>query len=306
MSLPQFPETSDLTRQDVINQIISSIAAEELALSHIINVEGEKIQYALGTLDGAPGGSTIENVLDINESANNMLSTILENQILLNGKLSDALSTPVFPGPTGPIGPTGPQGSDTGPAGPLGPMGVQGPTGPTGLPGPVGPPGTTGVLGATGDAGLTGATGPTGIAAPYPPPTITSAFAANTAGGIISVLVAGTPLSFPSVQLLSPGITIDSSNSTFTVNTPGFYRISYHVNTTAAVLLGTRLVISSSNIPQGTIPPALSLSSFNNEIESFLPLGATVQLQMYAPLLLGAATLLGGSLGASLMLIRLG
>ena len=30
------------------NEIISSIAAEELSLSHILNAEGEKLQYVLG------------------------------------------------------------------------------------------------------------------------------------------------------------------------------------------------------------------------------------------------------------------
>ncbi|HZK22366.1 MAG TPA: collagen-like protein, partial [Oscillospiraceae bacterium] len=73
MSRPQFPDMPDLSRQDAINQVIASIASEELALSHILNAEGEKIQYAVGTLPGLVGGSTIEDVTDINESASDML-----------------------------------------------------------------------------------------------------------------------------------------------------------------------------------------------------------------------------------------
>lgn len=157
-----------------------------------------------------------------------------------------------------------------------------------------------------GGAGTAGITGPTGDAAPLPPPTATSAFAANTAGGLISVLVTGTNISFPSVQLLSPDITLTNGNTLFTVNTAGLYRISYHINATAALLLGTRLVVNGANIPQSIVPPAIALSQFYNEIEISLPIGATVQLQMYAPLLVGAATLLGNSLGASMMIIRLG
>lgn len=130
MSQPQFPLTPDLTRQDVINQIISSIALEEVALSHVINAEGEKIQYAVGTLPGLVNPATLADVLDINDSAGNLLSTVLENQILLNGKLADAMQAPVFPGPVGPIGPTGPVGSATGPTGPTGPIGTVGPAGP--------------------------------------------------------------------------------------------------------------------------------------------------------------------------------
>ncbi len=305
MSQPQFPLTPDLDRQSAINQVISSIASEELALSHIINTEGEKIQYAIGTLPGLIGGSTIADVTDINNGVGNMLGTVLENQIVLNGKLTQALRAPVFLGATGPTGSTGPTGTDTGPTGPAGPIGEAGATGPEGLPGPVGPEGPAGPTGSTGPAGASGPTGAAAAAAPTPPPSVTAGFAANTAGGLITVLVAGTNLSFPSVQLLSPDITLTNGNTTFTVNTPGYYRVSYHVNTTASVILGTRLVINGGNILQSTIPPALALSQFYNEIEVSLGAGATIVLQMYAPLIVGAATLLGGSLGASMMIIRL-
>jgi hypothetical protein len=305
MSQPQFPLNPNINRQNAINQVISSISSEELALSHIINAEGEKLQYAIGTLPGLVGGATITDVIDVNDSAGSMLGTVLENQIVLNGKLSQALQAPVILGADGPIGPTGPAGSDTGPAGPTGPIGTAGPTGPAGLPGPVGRQGSTGPIGPTGPTGATGVTGTTGAAAPTPPPTATAGFAANTAGGLITVIVAGTNIAFPSVQLLSADITIGSSNTLFTVNTAGFYRISYHVNTTAAVLLGTRLVINGGNVSQSIVPPVLALSMFYNEIQVSLTAGSTIQLQMYAPLIAGAATLLGGSLGASMMIIRL-
>lgn len=306
MSLPQFPDTPDLNRQDAINQVIASIASEELALSHIINGEGEKIQYAVGTIPGLVDGSTIEDVTNVNESASDMLGTVLENQIILTGKLTQALQAPVFAGPEGPQGQIGPQGSDVGPTGPQGPVGEMGPTGPEGLPGPVGEQGSTGPQGTQGPTGIEGTTGPVGVPAPTPPPTATAGFFANTAGGLITVIVAGTNISFPSVQLTSPDITLTDSNTLFTLNTAGLYRISYHVNTTAAVLLGTRLVINGGNVIQSTVPPAIALSQYYNEIEVSLSAGATVRLQMYAPLLVGAATLLGNSLGASMMIVRIG
>ena len=306
MSQPEFPLTPDLTRQDAINQIISSIASEELALSHIINTEGEKIQYAIGTLPGLVGGSTIEDMLDINDSAGDMLGTVLENQIVLTGKLNSALKAPVLLGETGPIGPAGPAGSDTGATGPTGLRGPQGTVGPDGLAGAIGVSGPMGATGPTGPAGLTGIEGTGGAPAPLPPPTATSAFAANTVGGLISVLIAGTTISFPSVFLSSSDITLTNSNSLLTVNTAGLYRISYHINTTAAVVLGTRLLINGGVNSQSIIPPALSLSQFNNEIEIGLNVGDRIQLQMYSPLGIGLATLLGGSLGASLTIIRLG
>mgnify|MGYP006922539632 CR=1 FL=1 len=53
MSMPTFPKIDPpLSREGSLNEIISSIAAEELSLSHILNAEGEKLQYVLGTLPG--------------------------------------------------------------------------------------------------------------------------------------------------------------------------------------------------------------------------------------------------------------
>ena len=53
MSLPSFPVVEPpIKREDAVNQILSSIAMEELGLSHILNAEGEKLQYILGTLPG--------------------------------------------------------------------------------------------------------------------------------------------------------------------------------------------------------------------------------------------------------------
>ena len=53
MSMPTFPQIDPpLTREGSLNEIIASIAAEELSLSHILNAEGEKLQYVLGTLPG--------------------------------------------------------------------------------------------------------------------------------------------------------------------------------------------------------------------------------------------------------------
>ena len=53
MSMPSFPPNgADMTQEEALTMIIASIAMEELALSHILNAEGEKRQYILGTLPG--------------------------------------------------------------------------------------------------------------------------------------------------------------------------------------------------------------------------------------------------------------
>ena len=106
MSKPTFPENPDVTRDDVVNQILSSIAMEELGLSHVINAEGEKIQYVLGTLPGLTGpAATIEDLLNTNESVQRMLESASHNQLFLKSKMQAALSSSEMRGPTGAQGP---------------------------------------------------------------------------------------------------------------------------------------------------------------------------------------------------------
>jgi len=96
MSLPQFPDvTHDFSLDESVFQILSSIAMEELALSHIINAEGEKIQYVLGTLPGVAPPKyppSINDLVRINESVKDMLSSVSMSQMFLFGKMSTALS----------------------------------------------------------------------------------------------------------------------------------------------------------------------------------------------------------------------
>ena len=261
MSMPTFPQIDPpLTREGSLNEIIASIAAEELSLSHILNAEGEKLQYVLGTLPGLGEAASLTEVMQINESVQDTMSNIMEQQMLLSGKLSAAMTAPVLPGPAGPAGATG----------------ATGPTGATGLTGP------------------TGATGPA----------LSSAFAANTQGSSVLVALGGTPIALPNAQLLSPDITVNAGNTVFTVAAPGTYQISYHVNTTAALLMGTRLVINGTNSVPSTINPALSVSNFENQIKVTLPANSTVSLQLFTSIV-GTAVLVSGGAGASLTIVRL-
>ena len=155
MSLPQFPiNPSDLTRDDAINLILTSIAMEEVGLSHVINAEGEKLQYVLGTLSGISGpGATIQDVLDVNTSVTSLLEQAAANQQALSDKMQAALSAPTMIGPTGATGPVGPSGGPTGPTGPdgaTGATGTMGPAGPQGIEGPTGIQGIQGVAGTVG------------------------------------------------------------------------------------------------------------------------------------------------------------
>ena len=97
MSMPAYVDTVPvLDREAVINQILASIALEELALSHVINAEGEKIQFALGTLQipdrGLSGGITIANLVDLHDSVTAALQAAAENQAALTQKLQAVLA----------------------------------------------------------------------------------------------------------------------------------------------------------------------------------------------------------------------
>lgn len=300
MSNPTFPDNPDITRDDAVNQILSSIAMEELGLSHIINAEGEKLQYVLGTLPGVEGpGATVEDLLKTNESIRSILQNASYNQLLLKSKMQQALSSSEMTGSTGPAGPQGPPGDPGGPAGPEGPEGPVGPMGPAGAQGPpgeTGPEGPEGPEGPAGPQGPVGATGPPGTNT-----TATSAYAYASAS-TLTASVEGTPVPLPNGQILPTGITVDGTDSTFTVAAAGRYRISYAVNVTATLALNTRIAINGAPITASTVAPALSLSNYSNEIIIDLVAGSTVQLQLVG--LSVNLTLVEGA-GATLMIIRL-
>lgn len=289
MSLPSFPSiTPPMSREDALNQLISSIAYEELGMSHILNAEGEKLQYILGTIPGLTGGpATFDQVLDANTSISDLLNSSMELTFLLKNKLDLAMNAPSILGPTGPAGLPGADGSfegDTGPAGPTGPAGD------------------------VGTAGANGATGPTGAFAPTSTTTTAGSAASITTLGTLLTILPTIPVSvaLPAAQVLSPDITVSGANTVFTVTNAGRYRLSYSVNTTVALLTGTRLLVNGSALAGSIIAPTVVLSNLNNEVEVDLTAGSNISLQLVNsnPLLSLVVTLSPG-LGASLMIIRL-
>ncbi|NQX48401.1 collagen-like protein [Paenibacillus tritici] len=111
MSTPNIPNISPtitLSSDDVQNLLFSSIAMEELGLAHIINAEGEKLQFALGTLPGISGPTvTIDDIQAVNASARSMLDVISRQEMILGSKLRTTAGFPSMIGPTGPTGPPG-------------------------------------------------------------------------------------------------------------------------------------------------------------------------------------------------------
>ncbi|MCC8304013.1 BclA C-terminal domain-containing protein [Bacillus sp. ICE1] len=327
-NLPNITPVVTLSRDDTINLLLSSIAMEELGMAHILNAEGEKIQYALGTIPGLTGPpSSLADILNLNESVRDTLDSLMKQELLLGSKLDSISNIPTLAGPTGAIGPTGVTG-----------VGLQGivafnpliaPTyttgqvvlyngssyvanvnSPAGTPGAsadytllaaAGSTGATGGTGPTGSTGVTGGTGPTGSTGTSL--TATSGYASNTGGGVVAVIVGGTTISLPNEQNLPADITANAANTIFTVAPAGRYYISYHINLTAGLLVSSRILINGTPPASSIIAPVASLANFNNSFIVTLPAGSTIQLQLFG--LLGTATLLGGSVGAALNIIRL-
>lgn len=92
MSMPSFPPNgADMTREEALTMILASIAMEELALSHILNAEGEKLQYILGTLPGAKPCAGPQEVLAVNRSVTALVEAVTQNQLLLKNKMERVL-----------------------------------------------------------------------------------------------------------------------------------------------------------------------------------------------------------------------
>ncbi len=287
MSIPSFPtDAPPMGRDNIVNQILASVALEELSLSHILNASGEGLQHILGTLPGqSPSDATAGEIVAANESVRDLLEMSSQNQRLLMEKMKMALYGGTYEGCTGVTGATGPTG----------------PAGATGADGPAGTTGATGPAGADGSPGPTGATGPTGPAGD--PFSASSAFAANTSGTILLVTQAGVAVPLPNSQLLSPDITVNAENPVFTVHTAGRYRLSYQINTTTVLAAGTRLLVNGVENTPSTVAPLISRSHFGNEVMLDLPAGAALSLQMFG--VISTAVLVPGALGAALSVSRL-
>lgn len=90
MSMPNIPNIDPkitLDRCKTIELLLSSIALEEISLSHILNAEGEKLQLFLKTNPDCLG-----DFIKINDSVHKTLRTIVKSQILLHFKLEDVIT----------------------------------------------------------------------------------------------------------------------------------------------------------------------------------------------------------------------
>lgn len=89
MSLHNIPDVTPritLKREEVIHLLLTSIAMEEISISHIMNAEGDKIQQLLERDD-----ISLDDMLRLNRSMERMVRNMISKQILLQFKLDHIL-----------------------------------------------------------------------------------------------------------------------------------------------------------------------------------------------------------------------
>lgn len=84
MSMPKIPDLKNLTYEQSINLLLTSIAMEEISLSKLMDAESEKIKHAVEKFSCEP-----ENILSINQSVNATMINMIKMQMLLQFKLEN-------------------------------------------------------------------------------------------------------------------------------------------------------------------------------------------------------------------------
>ena len=93
MSMPVITTSNNpISMSQAITDLIESIALQETALSHILNAEGEKLQKVIGFED-----VTLTQIMDVNETVMNMVSTVNELEHTLRDKLEYVSNNLYYP-----------------------------------------------------------------------------------------------------------------------------------------------------------------------------------------------------------------
>ncbi len=93
MSMPVITMSNNpVTMCQAVTDLIESIALEEVALSHILNAEGEKIQAALAMED-----MDMCKLLEINDSVTAMVQAVANLELVLKDKLEFVSNNLYYP-----------------------------------------------------------------------------------------------------------------------------------------------------------------------------------------------------------------
>ncbi|WP_028987877.1 hypothetical protein [Thermicanus aegyptius] len=92
MSLPDHPVGKSMpTMKEVIIDLLHSIALEEIALSHLLNAESEKIQAFVGKKLDFPTCPTNAEIAKFNRETSKFLEVIVMKEWLLLRKLENII-----------------------------------------------------------------------------------------------------------------------------------------------------------------------------------------------------------------------
>ena len=193
-------------------------------------------------------------------------------------------------------GPTGPQGIQ-GLRGETGPAGVQGPAGAQGVQGPIGPTGPTGPQGAQGPAGPAGDPAVTAYSYKYENGTEDYTLTQNTANQVL-------------LSENGPNNNVNNGGTnTFTITTPGIYKIDYFFLGSSSVQTNLTLAVRQNNtaITGSEIVKEVEANAENNingSIIANLSTGDTIDLAITSST---AATVTpGNDTNAYLILLKIG
>lgn len=89
MSMPKIPDMDPhitLTRPQVIDMMLASVATEGLGLSHILNAQSEKILRFVNDEQ-----ASVNDILQMNRSMDKVLRSVISSQFLIQLRLGDIL-----------------------------------------------------------------------------------------------------------------------------------------------------------------------------------------------------------------------
>ncbi|MEI5906923.1 hypothetical protein WAK64_07610 [Bacillus spongiae] len=93
MGQPNFPDEFNplpvLDKNQTLLFLLATVGQEELALAHIMNAEGEKIQAAVAAFND--DCLTIEDLLEVNNNVNQTLKHVIKKEMLLQFKVENVL-----------------------------------------------------------------------------------------------------------------------------------------------------------------------------------------------------------------------
>lgn len=87
MSMPNIPDICpkiELEMDDIVKLIMSSIALEEISLSHLLNAESEKIQYVVSEKNKC---HSLDDLIDLNKSVEKIVVEVSKIEGVLLEKM---------------------------------------------------------------------------------------------------------------------------------------------------------------------------------------------------------------------------